>query len=372
MLPSVFKHDLIKRYLPVFAGKTGSRAGGVVYLDGYAGRGRYEDGKPASAELILQIAENHAKQNVQYRIFFYEPDSGSYSVLKGVVGEYAARGVTATAERSQVLRGLDTVIAAADGLPLFLFLDPCGLGMPFSVLTQALSGSRRAKWPPTEILLNFSLEAVRRIGGHVASPTPNENTMRRLDDALGGSWWREHVRRGVTDDAVSAVVDGFKDRLSRAAGMDVFTVPVLRGPGQKPVYHLVFGTRRPLGTWHLADCTARATQTWWTGLTALKDAKMLAIGQGSLFEDEPIIMGPRLEDVEAQAVPVIADNILRLVGQRGPCRVGDYPAEVFGVYLGRVREVVVRSAIKKLHSEGQVSGDGKGSPIASLIVRPPS
>src|SRR6266705_453348 len=39
MLPSVFKHDLIRRYLPVFAGKTGSRAGSVVYLDGYAGRG---------------------------------------------------------------------------------------------------------------------------------------------------------------------------------------------------------------------------------------------------------------------------------------------------------------------------------------------
>jgi three-Cys-motif partner protein len=83
MLPSVFKHDLIRRYLPIFAGKTGSRAGGVVYLDGYAGRGRYEDGKPASAELILQIAENQAKRGVQYRIFFYEPDSGSYSVLKG-------------------------------------------------------------------------------------------------------------------------------------------------------------------------------------------------------------------------------------------------------------------------------------------------
>lgn len=31
-LPSVLKHDLLRRYLPVFAGKTGSRAVGVVYL----------------------------------------------------------------------------------------------------------------------------------------------------------------------------------------------------------------------------------------------------------------------------------------------------------------------------------------------------
>lgn len=47
-LPSVLKHDLLRRYLPVFAAKTGSRsAGGVVYLDGYSGRGRYDDGTPA-------------------------------------------------------------------------------------------------------------------------------------------------------------------------------------------------------------------------------------------------------------------------------------------------------------------------------------
>ena len=59
-LPRVFKHDLLRRHLPVFAGKTGSRAPGVVYLDGFAGRGRYQDRTPASAEHILQIAEQQA------------------------------------------------------------------------------------------------------------------------------------------------------------------------------------------------------------------------------------------------------------------------------------------------------------------------
>ena len=49
-LPSDFKHDLRRRYLPQFGGKTGSKAPGVVYFDGYAGRGRYEDDTPGSAE----------------------------------------------------------------------------------------------------------------------------------------------------------------------------------------------------------------------------------------------------------------------------------------------------------------------------------
>jgi three-Cys-motif partner protein len=57
-LPSVLKHDLLRRYLPIFAGRTGSKSNDVVYLDGYAGRGRYDNGTPGSAELILKIAED--------------------------------------------------------------------------------------------------------------------------------------------------------------------------------------------------------------------------------------------------------------------------------------------------------------------------
>lgn len=57
-LSSVLKHEFLSRYLPVFAGKTGSKPNGVVYLDGYVGRGRYDDGQPGSAELILKIVED--------------------------------------------------------------------------------------------------------------------------------------------------------------------------------------------------------------------------------------------------------------------------------------------------------------------------
>ena len=72
----------------------------------------------------------------------------SFGILKAVVDEYVARGVQAEANRFEVIRGLDQVVNAAEGEPLFLFLDPCGLGIPFSVLVQT---------------------SVRAAGGHVAS-----------------------------------------------------------------------------------------------------------------------------------------------------------------------------------------------------------
>jgi hypothetical protein len=288
-----------------------------------------------------------------------------------LVAAYVRNGVQARAEPSEILSGLDEIVQAASGLPLFLFLDLCGLGIPFSVLAGVLAGPRTARWPPTEVLLNFSLEAVRRIGGHVTSATPIEKTMARLDAALDGSWWRELMRGGVTDQAVDAVVDGFVDRLSRAARMRVIAIPVQSAPSRKPVYHLVFGTRSPLGIWHFSDDTARATNTWWGEMSAREQARYEAIGQFDLFGGEPLRMGPSIEDVEKRARPQIAQNLAGLAKQIGTFRVSDYPVEVFGEYLGRVRETVVRVAIKDLHAAGRTSSDGRGTPISRLTVSPP-
>lgn len=370
-LPSVLKHDLLGRYLPRFAGKTGSAAPGVVYLDGYAGRGRYENGSPASAERILQIAESQHTQGINYRLFFYERRRESFAALEPVVAEYAARGVQAEAVRCAVISGLDQVVSAADSKPLFLFLDPCGLGIPFSVLTKTLSGPRAAKWPPTEVLLNFSLEAVRRIAGHVTSPTPNETSMARLDAVLGGGWWRDMVRQGVSDEAVDTIVGGFTGRLGLAAGMEISSIPVRRAPSHKPVYFLVFGTRNPLGIWHFADDTARATETWWSTFDVQEIARIEEkAGTGLLFPTSTL-MRQDLSQVEAEARPVIAENIAALAASRGPCRVGNFPVEVFGNYLGRVRETVVRAAVKDLHKQGRTPSNGVGRRIADLVVSPP-
>jgi hypothetical protein len=78
-----------------------------------------------------------------------------------------------------------------------------------------------------------------------------------------------------------------------------------------------------------------------------------------------------LSQVEAKARPAIAENIAALVEERGPIRVGDFPVEVFGDYLGRVRETVVRAAIKELHKSGRTPSNGVGKRIADLKVSPP-
>lgn len=129
---SVFKHAIIRQYMRPFLAMTGSTSeqGRVVVMDGFAGRGRYPDGTPASAELIMQ-AVRRLQGSRTVAMFFVEDDQGRYRELDVVVTEYVAQGLRANALPGSADDHLDKVIAAAQGVPLFLFLDPCGALLPF-------------------------------------------------------------------------------------------------------------------------------------------------------------------------------------------------------------------------------------------------
>ncbi|MBM0203306.1 hypothetical protein JNW90_09410, partial [Micromonospora sp. STR1s_5] len=63
---------------------------------------------------------------------------------------------------------LPEVLALAKGASLFAFLDPFGPALDFDLIRTRLLG--RPNWPPTELLLHFSVSTVARMGRavHVA------------------------------------------------------------------------------------------------------------------------------------------------------------------------------------------------------------
>ena len=103
--------------------------------------------------------------------------------------------------------------------------------------------------------------------------------------------------------------------------MRLFAIPVRRSPTQKPIYLLVFGTRKSLGLWHFADDTARATDKWWDALAAQEKAKYDAMGRTRCLVT-------RQSDQEGYAKPrlLLASESLSGIVQKA----GDTPHQVIG------------------------------------------
>ncbi|MGW5852356.1 three-Cys-motif partner protein TcmP [Streptomyces sp. NPDC055254] len=210
---AVLKHAILDKYVVPFASKVGKYApdGRVVYLDGYAGPGRYDDGTPGSPALILESAAAISDFR-KLDCYFIEKNRKNYQSLSSLVAEAREQGLAAHALQGRAERHLDHVLEAAQGSPLFAFLDPFGLGITFEALTQRIFGSRRGG-QPTEVLLNFNANAVRRIGGLLTSKkdTPGKPaTLKALDDACGGDWWQQEFLDSESNpEAVDRITRGF-------------------------------------------------------------------------------------------------------------------------------------------------------------------
>jgi three-Cys-motif partner protein len=185
------------------------------------------------------------KRSRQVSAFFVEKTEKDYRVLSAVVDEYVGRGLLAKALPGAVEDHLDTVVTAASGVPLFLFLDPCGANLPFTRLAAVLEGPRRFPRPQTELLLNFSADLSRRAAGALKAKQINHPIISLMDRTCGGEWWRDTALTALGkpttrnfEPVAAAVAQEYAQRLARAGSMLQVTVPVRRRMHHQPIYQV--------------------------------------------------------------------------------------------------------------------------------------
>jgi three-Cys-motif partner protein len=366
---SIFKHAILRRYVTPYAAMVGSSSPGhrVAIVDGFAGRGRYPDGTPGSGELILRAAAKASRAIVEATLV--EKKRTDYEKLAQVVGEYQARGVRAVAHQGLVHEHLSSIVAAAKGIPLFLFLDPCGAGLPFMDLARVLDGERRRVRPSTEVLLNFSADFTRRATGALAAGQHNHESLPALDRVCGGTWWRDVALQALGPDSTfepcaEAVARAYTDRLARMTGMHGITVPVKRRVHHQPVYHLVFLTRSPFGIWVFADAIARARNEW-----------LEALGPQSDDSDDALFsFGDVVKDVVAQeqerARIRVRENLHGIVTRRNRAKLVDEVWSVFEGVYGVANDTTISAALGLAVKEGSVAVIEQGRKIRDSVIGP--
>lgn len=193
---AVLKHGVLARYAHYFAGRAGKATQGrVVFIDGYAGEGRYQDGSPGSPLLLASQASRVEMFGRDVKLVFVEQDDDRRAQLNQSLAENEVVPDLLLGGSLEDL--IDGLLDRYARHAVLLFVDPFGLAFNRATLERTLG--RRSPQQPIDVLYHFSLSAVARMGraGVVEGPTSHHNA-EQLDAALGPVGWRDDFERATT------------------------------------------------------------------------------------------------------------------------------------------------------------------------------
>ncbi|WP_067856840.1 three-Cys-motif partner protein TcmP [Nocardia shimofusensis] len=377
---AVLKHEILNQYISPFASKTGlwSQGHRVAVIDGYAGPGRYEDGKEGSGAMLLRKAHQAAAMNSprQVELHFVEKEAAFAARLREVVVAEGV-GLTCTINQGEISQHLPKLLDAAKAIPLFTYLDPCGLIIPLDEVASIFvdrPGGQGA--PATEVLINLTAH-LRRFGGMLNSPNPVEASLKRIDGVCGGEWWRDAwlekcPSQDPSDDektaAELAVVEGYAARLrERAGGAGTWIIDVRPRADRKPLYYLIFATRNVNGMVVFGESASLGLKAWrkYHAELAAEDTLFGADGAWEeAWKDQEKVL-------DRQWIDTLAERLTGELAKGEPFSILQRPAEVLGDLAGVVRGTHFRKAIDKVRNEGKTTTDPKGvNDLWSLKLMP--
>ncbi|MEW2508258.1 three-Cys-motif partner protein TcmP [Amycolatopsis sp. NPDC047767] len=349
---AVFKHKLLKTYFPKFAGKTASTEADkrLAYVDTHAGRGAYDDGTAGSPLLVAQDVAG-LRQSRQIDCFFIEAKKSNYERLTQVLANNMPAEARWHVRHGRASDHLREAVDFAGNAPLFMFIDPYGLGPTFDEVVAVLNRPREGHGSKTEVLLNFIAMAFSRAGGYLrlTDPTPQQTTtLEHLDAVLGGDWWHDiYLSSDTTATAVAEIAKGYADRINKKTGCAWTLMPVRDRAHKQPIYRLVHFTRHPDGLWEIREAAAQAGAAWRKYCSPPP-----ASDEGSLFTlEDPF---PAEEEArQAGWIDAIEHNARELLARRGEIVLPRDAHEVFGPEtFGQAWLKHLRQALVRLFKEG--------------------
>ncbi len=280
------KHEILKRYLRAWTAILGSGSFPLIlYVDGFAGPGRYDMGEDGSPLIALNAALAHAERiKSEVRFQFIEEDAGRAAMLEQVVNEierpsnFKVRITQGTFEEG-MKEILDWCKAKKRSLPpTFALVDPFGwTGAPFALLREILSH------PSCEVMVNFMYEETNRFLSH-------RDQEENFDRLFGTSDWRPLIQLKGAKERRQAIHALYQKQL-QSLGAFVRSFE-MRNKNDATDYFLFFATKNTTGLRKMKEAMWSVDQS---GEFTFSDATNP--GQALLFEGKPNLAALRSEIV---------------------------------------------------------------------------
>jgi three-Cys-motif partner protein len=234
------KHQILGAYLDAWFPILGKYNKRIVYVDGFAGPGRYIGGEPGSPVIAMQAALSHrAKLGGELVFLFIEEHGGRAAHLEREITElqlpaHFKTKVECGPFAEKLGKALDELDNARSQIaPTFALIDPFGFsGIPYTLIQRLLSKNK------CEVLITFMVDAMNRWLTH-----PDENIRAHIVETFGTDE-AVTIAEGIGDRS-TALKDLYHRQLNRAAMFVRYFE--MRDRDGRLVYYLFFASNNALG-----------------------------------------------------------------------------------------------------------------------------
>lgn len=368
---SEVKDELLGCYMVPYFNKILSMGNPILYVDCFAGKGKFDDGKNGSPLTALESLQRSIQQYLSARPNGNMPAVHMKFIELNHAADLSANLVGQPAGWCEVIDGkfedniiplLQREMNAHRQLNVFLYVDPYGV----KVLNAALFDALPMAFTTAELLINLNSFGFIREACRVKKVAFREredeifsdleeydssvlNSIQELSDIAGGSYWQ-----AIIDDYAKNKINcyqaekefshQYKLRL-RQTYTYVLDMPIRLKPGQHPKYRMVHATNHPDGCTLMADNIAKRT-----------DRLVIEIQSGGQLS-----LMPQTADNEMVSEDLLMDKVKELLDSTTEfTRLNKFLADFYNEYgvlcdLSRLSSGRGGSVLKTLETDGYIN-----------------
>ena len=241
------KHLILRKYLDAWLPIMAKWNGRILFIDGFAGPGRYEEEEEGSPIIALRSIREHRqfqepKPRREVVFFFIEKEGDRINALKEEIERFKNSGPLPAFIKYHVLHGefvpimteiLDTLGEESKLLaPTFVFIDPFGYkDLPLKIIARIVNN------PRCECLITFMYSRINRF---INSADAQQEEY--FDQLFATKDWRTFRNVSDPDERRIGITNLYRLQLIEYAGLKYVRTFEMINEGNQTEYFLFFGT----------------------------------------------------------------------------------------------------------------------------------
>jgi len=352
------KLRLLEKYVEPAARILGAFHGLVYYIDGFAGRGVYDDNSKTkgSPVRIAKLAEKFEQENRSYRLKCVNVESNLDNFLN------LESSTEAFGDKVQNLLGsfgenTDKILGIIGAHPAVCFLDPFGVkGIDLAAIEKIVN--RKAA---TDLWIRFDPTTVRRLDGFFDDDSPKAKKQFGILPGIYGveDWNYLHSRlSGTTSEErlnnvlrfyIAQIVNLYA-RTKDAGYVGAYAIKTITGQIK---YHLVFATAHPRGIILASEVICDVEESYQTEVREFNDSQPHQISMFSAQPSEEDIFAAKVEQLKADIWGAAHGKVLSH---------DQVYVSILGNWFGRIKGKHLNAALNSMKDTGSIiDADGPTS-----------